>query len=211
MCCSRIYKYKDTISFWTLLDDNVRNKSVKLPESSSVLQVVKTWTHNKNYPLVKLQIDGDDLIVKQVNIDARWYCRFSYGFLFFDRNTFAIYLLALTSVLVVSIRLQRACTHQRLGDTDNADFRCGVQHDGVARKQLGSQNSRIHFRVERHVDIGQPAPNRSYRSTTAIGVNSPALFGENVTREYFKTVTRGKSIRWHETHIWGAIIRFVLI
>lgn len=63
----RIYKYKDTISFWTLLDDNARNKSVKLPESSAVLQIVNTWMQNKNYPLVKLQVDGDDLIVKQVN------------------------------------------------------------------------------------------------------------------------------------------------
>lgn len=62
----RIYKYKDTISFWTLLDDNARNKSVKLPESSAVLQIVNTWMKNKNYPLIKLQIDGDDLVVKQV-------------------------------------------------------------------------------------------------------------------------------------------------
>lgn len=65
-CRFRIYKYKDTISFWTLLDDNARNKSIKLPESSAVLQIVNTWMQNKNYPLVKLQIDGDDLIIKQV-------------------------------------------------------------------------------------------------------------------------------------------------
>lgn len=62
----RIYKYKDTISFWTLLDDNARNKSIKLPESSAVLQIVNTWMQNKNYPLVTLQIDGDDLVIKQV-------------------------------------------------------------------------------------------------------------------------------------------------
>lgn len=62
----RIYKYKDTISFWTLLDDNARNKSIKLPESSAVLQIVNSWMQNKNYPLVKLQIDGDDLVIKQV-------------------------------------------------------------------------------------------------------------------------------------------------
>ncbi|XP_027836692.1 aminopeptidase N-like isoform X3 [Aphis gossypii] len=62
---TEIYKYKDTISFWTLLDDNVRNKSIKLPESSAVLQIVNTWMKNKNYPLIKLQIDGDDLVIKQ--------------------------------------------------------------------------------------------------------------------------------------------------
>lgn len=64
----RIYKFKDTISFWTLLDDNARNKSIKLPESSAVLQIVNTWMRNKNYPLVRIQIDGDDLVLKQVNI-----------------------------------------------------------------------------------------------------------------------------------------------
>lgn len=66
---TEIYKYKDTISFWTLLDDNARNKSVKLPESSAVLQIVNTWIKNKNYPLIKLQIDGDDLVVKQFRFD----------------------------------------------------------------------------------------------------------------------------------------------
>ncbi|KAL4092083.1 hypothetical protein QTP88_026654 [Uroleucon formosanum] len=66
---TEIYKYKDTISFWTLLDDNARNKSVKLPESSAVLQIVNTWMKNKNYPLIKLQIDGDDLVVKQFRFD----------------------------------------------------------------------------------------------------------------------------------------------
>ncbi|XP_026807677.1 aminopeptidase N-like isoform X1 [Rhopalosiphum maidis] len=66
---TEIYKYKDTISFWTLLDDNARNKSIKLPESSAVLQIVNTWMKNKNYPLIKLQIDGDDLVVKQFRFD----------------------------------------------------------------------------------------------------------------------------------------------
>ncbi|XP_025199927.1 aminopeptidase N-like isoform X2 [Melanaphis sacchari] len=66
---TEIYKYKDTISFWTLLDDNARNKSIKLPESSAVLQIVNTWMKNKNYPLIKLGIDGDDLVVKQFRFD----------------------------------------------------------------------------------------------------------------------------------------------
>jgi len=39
---------------------------VKLPESSAALQIVNTWIKNKNYPLIKLQIDGDDLVMKQV-------------------------------------------------------------------------------------------------------------------------------------------------
>lgn len=63
----RIYKYKDTVSLWTLLDDNARNKSIKLPESSAVLQILNTWMQNKNYPLVRLEVDGDDLVLKQVN------------------------------------------------------------------------------------------------------------------------------------------------
>jgi len=156
----RFYKYKDTISFWTLLDDNARNKSIKLPESSAVLQIVNTWMQNKNYPLVRLQVDGDDLVLKQVNDRAQSEYRAHAHEK--TRHSFIVFVFYNFFFLTraVPVRLRRTQAHKRLGDTRHPDFGRGLQHDRLAGKQSGDQSARIHFGVERHVDIGQPRPNR---------------------------------------------------
>lgn len=63
---NRIYKYNDAVSFWKLLDDNARLVSTKIPKNLDVFQIVNSWIRNKNYPLVTLEIQGDDIILKQV-------------------------------------------------------------------------------------------------------------------------------------------------
>ncbi|VVC25575.1 Hypothetical protein CINCED_3A011867 [Cinara cedri] len=62
---TEIYKYNDAASFWKLLDDNVRLKSNNIPKNLDVFQIVNSWIRNKNYPLVTLEVQGDDIILKQ--------------------------------------------------------------------------------------------------------------------------------------------------
>ncbi|VVC25573.1 ERAP1-like C-terminal domain,Peptidase M1, membrane alanine aminopeptidase, N-terminal [Cinara cedri] len=62
---TEIYKYNDAASFWKLLDDNVRLKSTKIPKNLDVFQIVNSWTRNKNYPLITVEVQGDDIILKQ--------------------------------------------------------------------------------------------------------------------------------------------------
>ncbi|XP_050545473.1 aminopeptidase Ey-like [Daktulosphaira vitifoliae] len=66
-----MYRRNELNSFWTILEENARSTSIALPENAAILQVVRSWTTNKNYPLISLSTDGNDLIVKQF--------RFEYG------------------------------------------------------------------------------------------------------------------------------------
>lgn len=62
----RIYNYNDATSFWKLLDDNTKLLSTKIPKNLNVFQIVNSWIRNKNYPLITLEVQGDDIILKQV-------------------------------------------------------------------------------------------------------------------------------------------------
>lgn len=62
-----MYRRNELNSFWTILEENASKKSVSLPENAAILQVVRSWTSNKNYPLIRLSAVENELIVKQVN------------------------------------------------------------------------------------------------------------------------------------------------
>lgn len=44
----------------------MRLKPNKIPKNLDVFKIVNSWIRNKNYPLVMLEVQGDDLILKQV-------------------------------------------------------------------------------------------------------------------------------------------------